>query len=117
MVSVIISFLALPLGLLLIVKEWKDQQKYQAVFDDYLEHIESSSMNHHLKMAKLRMMLEHNYYHILSVEPYEIKAERKIFSLGWLIFSLGFFYLGALVYIMYYYKFKKPHKVSFALKP
>lgn len=116
MVSVIITLLALPLGLLLIIKENKDVKHYEAVFDDYLAKIQKSSLTHEMKMAKLRAMLEHNYYYIIKIGTEEIKAERKLFSLGWLLFSLGFLYLGALVYILYFYKFQKPHQVHFYLK-
>ena len=116
MLSIILTFLALPLGLLLIIKEQKDDKKYQAIFDDFLEKTQRSSFSHQMKMAKLRAMLEHNYYHILVVDTDEIQAERKLFSMGWLIFSLGFLYIGALAYILYFYKFKKPHKIHFFLK-
>ena len=116
MMSVIITLLALPIGLFMIIKERRDHQHYQAVFDDFLELIQASNLQTSQKLAKLRAMLEHNYYHILSVDTQEIRAERKLFSMGWLIFSLGFFYIGAVIYMIYFYKFQKPHRVYFCIE-
>lgn len=116
MLTVLITFFAIPIGLLLIFKEQRDQRHYQAVFDTYFYKVKVSYGSEEMKISKLCAMLEHNYYHIISIENYEIQAERKIFSVGWLIFSLGFFYIGALFYIIYFYKFKKSHKIHFNLK-
>lgn len=116
MLSVIITLFAFPIGLFVIFKEIKDHKHYEAVFDDYVHKINIKDMNASDKIAQIRKMLEHNHYHVLSLTDSEIEAERKIFSAGWLIFSLGFFYLGALVYVFYFYKVQKPHRVCYELE-
>lgn len=117
MLSIIITFFALPIGLWMIIYERKSRKHYQEVFDSYLETIDADSRLDELtKMKLLRAMLEHNYYKVLLVTPDTIAAEKKIFSPGWLLFSLGFVYIGVLIHILYYLFVQKPHHVCFRLK-
>jgi len=117
MMTLVITFLSLPIGLLLIFNERRHIHKYDAVFHDFLNKVKADArLNSRAKIVRLRAMLERNHYHILFKNNHEIVAEKKLFSTGWLIFGLGLFFLGALIYILYFYKLQKPHKVHFYLK-
>ena len=116
MMSLVITFLSLPIGLLLILNERRHTHKYDAVFHNFLDRIKADKrLNTRAKIARLRAMLERNHYHILSLNNDEIIAEKKLFSPGWLTFGLGLLYLGAIIYIIYYFKIQKAHKVKFVL--
>lgn len=116
MMTLVITFFAIPIGVLLLLSERRTAHLYQNIFDTFLEEVKSDSrLDTKQKFLKLRAMLEFNNYHILSVDSHSIKAEKKLFSMGLFAIGTGFMYVGAAVYIFYFLKFQKPHRVDFKL--
>jgi hypothetical protein len=116
MMTLVITFFAIPIGILLLLNERRTAHIYQGIFDDFLEEVKADErLDDVEKLHKLRSMLEHNHYHITSRSSNQIEAEKKLFSMGLLSIGTGFMYIGAAVYIFYYYKVQKPHKVKFHL--
>ena len=114
--TLVITFFAIPIGVLLLLSERRTAHLYQNIFDSFLEDVKSDDrLDTKQKILKLRAMLEFNHYHILSVDSHTIKAEKKLFSMGLLCIGIGFMYIGAAVYIFYFFKFQKPHRVNFQL--
>lgn len=118
MMTLVITFFSIPIGILLLINERKNFHKYEAIFSDFLLVVQSDDrLDDKAKLARLRAMLEHNHYHILWISESEIAAEKKLFSPGWLSIGIGAAYLGALIYMFYYFKFQRPHLVTFTIKP
>jgi uncharacterized membrane protein YukC len=61
------------------------------------------------------MYLSQNRYHLTKVTQDEVIGEKKIFSIGWMMIGIGTFYIGLLIYILYFLYFQKPHQVVFKL--
>ncbi len=116
MMTVVITLLSIPIGLILIYFEYKARPRYQAIFDDFFDEVRSDGRLHkRQKMQKVRDMLHLNAYEITAIDEQSITAKKKLFSMGWLTLSVGFAYIGAMIYILYFFFFHKPHTVKFTL--
>ncbi len=117
MMTLVITFFSIPIGILLLINEHRNFHKYEAIFSDFLLEVQADDrLDDKAKLARLRAMLEHNYYHVLWISEKKIVAEKKLFSMGWLSIGIGAAYIGALIYMIYYFKFQKPHMVTFSLE-
>jgi len=114
MSQVIMMFL-FPIGLYFyFFVERKDKPKYQKVFDDFQEKIKNDiSLNREEKMQQYENMLRQNGYKIVDATRTSIKGERRILSMSLLAMSIGAYYVGAFVYLAYYFWMQKPHVVEF----
>ncbi len=114
--NTIIMIFALPIGIYLLMQEKKSMQKYQAIFDDFYQKVNTdSSLNTQEKLNLLEKMLYQNNYKITKKEKNSVTGEKKIFSIGWLFIGIGTFYVGLIFYILYYLYMQKPHVVNFML--
>ena len=113
--SVVMLFV-FPIGLAFFLHERKDRPRYQAIFDTFFEEVRSNpSLSNHEKIEHVQKMMLLNVYHITEKSDASIQAERKIMSVGMLLMTLGFFYVGAALYLAYFYFLQKPHKLEFKL--
>ena len=114
--NTIIMIFALPIGIYMLMQEKKSMQKYQAIFDDFYHKVkEDANLSNHEKINLLEKMLYQNHYNITQKDPNAVTGEKKIFSIGWLFVGLGTFYVGLIIYILYYLYMQTPHVVSFDL--
>ncbi len=112
--TTIIMLISLPIGIYILFYEKQQMQKYQAVFDNFYDKlIDDNSLFKEEKLKLLQDMLYKNYYDVIQMQENSIKAEKKIFSVGWLFVGIGTFYIGLIVYIIYYFYFQKPHVLEF----
>ena len=117
MMSLVITLFSIPIGILLLINEYRNFHKYEAIFSDFLLEVQADDrLDDKAKLARLRAMLEHNYYQVLWISENQIAAEKKLFSPGWLSIGVGIAFIGVLIYMIYYFKFQKPHMVTFTLK-
>jgi hypothetical protein len=106
-----------PIGLYVYYAiEKKDNKVYQAVFDDfYLETLKSKKLTEHEKIVRFEKMLEQNGYKIIEVSDTKVVAQKKILSMGLMMIGIGIYFIGLLVYLLYYFHIQKPHEIVFAL--
>lgn len=116
MMSIVITFFAIPIGIWLLINERRSEAAYDAIFTDFFELVKADKvLSKQAKLSRLRAMLEKNQYDILVYTEDTVEAQKKLFSVGLLSIGTGVLYIGAAVYILYYFKFQKPHKVKFQL--
>ena len=115
--SQVIMLLLFPIGLYFyLFVEKKERPKYQKIFDDFQEKVvKNSKLSKSQKIEKFQEMLVQNGYTLKEVGNDEVIGEKRILSMSVLAMSVGFFYVGALIYLVYFYYFQKPHKVVYHL--
>ena len=114
--SQVIMLLLFPIGFYFyFFKERPDRANYEKIFTDFEANIQNNGLL--LDTQKLQLykeMLLKNNYKIVQVTPTTVIGETRIFSMSLFAMSLGVFYIGAVIYILYYY-FQKPKRVIFTL--
>jgi preprotein translocase subunit SecF len=108
--TTILLMLMFPIGMVFYYNERKSRGKYQAVFDDYIDKVDSSTeLSDIQKLERVQKLFLANRYEVVSKTEDEIVAERKIFSMG--LFMMGLFF-----YVFYYFFFQKPHSIGYKVK-
>ncbi len=95
--------LIIIIGLVIFVFEQKNKKSYQQVFDDFIVQMQSSSQPKEEKIAGIKAMLSNNGYRIKE-DRNCLRGEKKIFSLGLLLATLGLYYL-------YFLLLQRPHRI------
>lgn len=114
--NTLIMIFALPIGIYVLFQEKKSMKKYQAIFDDFfLKVSEDQVMEQKEKVDLLEDMLHGNRYDIVEKSKDSVVGEKKLFSVGWMFVGIGTFYIGLVIYIVYFFYFQKPHSVHFKL--
>ena len=113
--SQVIMLLLFPIGFYFyFFVERKEKPKYQKIFDDFQEKIsKNSKLSSIQKQEQFQDMLLKNGYTLKEVNSTKIIGEKRILSMSLLAMSLGLFYIGVLVYLVYFYYFEKPHRVVY----
>jgi len=114
--TTIIMLFALPIGIFMLLGEKKAMAKYQAIFDDFYQDTKNQNYSQMQKIDLYEKMLYKNDYVIVEKSQDKVVGEKKIFSVGWMLIGVGTFYVGLLVYIVYFLYFQKPHVVRFGIK-
>ncbi|MDH5465054.1 MAG: hypothetical protein OEW60_05455 [Thiovulaceae bacterium] len=113
--STVMMLFLFPIGIAFLIHELRDKKRYHFVFHDFFDEVQANpSYSKQEKIEHVQKMLLHNEYHIVFKDDAEIIGERKILSVGMLFISLGLFYVGLLFYLIYFFKFQKPHRVKFS---
>jgi len=114
MSQVIMMFL-FPIGLYFyFFVERRDRPKYQKIFDDFGESVQkNSTLTDAQKIEKYNAMLRQNGYTIVESSKNKVRAEKRILSMSLLAMSIGAYYVGAFVYLAYYFWVQKPHVVEY----
>jgi len=115
--SQVIMLLLFPIGLYFyLFVEKKEKPKYQKIFDDFQEKIaKNSKLSHQEKLERFQEMLRYNGYTLKEAKEHKVVGEKRILSMSILAMSVGFFYVGAFIYLVYFYYFQKPHRVEYHL--
>jgi len=114
--NTIIMIFSLPIGIFWLLREKKAMQSYEAIFSDFYEKVKADTgLTPEEKRKLLEEMLYQNHYTVTRKDNRHIRGEKKIFSIGWMFVGLGTFYIGLIVYIVYYLYFQKPHVVEFVI--
>lgn len=96
--------------------ERKDRPEYQKIFDDFQIEIQNdTTMTDEEKRDIYRDMLVQNRYKITQFNKKLVKGERRIFSMSLFIMSFGILYIGAILYLIYYFWIQKPHVVEYKI--
>lgn len=111
----LIMLLFFPIGLYFyFFVEKKNRPKYQKVFDDFQIEIENDSRLESEERKNLyKDMLVQNRYKITRLSKTVVIGEKRIFSMSLFIMSLGVLYVGAILYLAYYFWIQKPHVVEY----
>ena len=116
--SQVIMLLLFPIGLYFyFFKERPSHPAYNKVFTDFEAKIQNDhSLLDTEKMKHYKEMLLKNEYKIIETSPTSIVGKKRIFSMSLFAMSIGFYYIGAVMYLLYFYYFQKPHSVTFTLQ-
>jgi len=110
----VLVWFALPIGIYTIIFELKSKKKYNALFEDfYQKTIKSNKLSQKEKHAQILQLLKRNGYEVTEESKNKIIGEKKILSLGWIILTIGFIYVGVIFYLLYYYFIQKPHRLIY----
>ena len=111
----LIMLLFFPIGLYFyFFVEKKNRPKYQKVFDDFQIEIENDSRLESEERKNLyKDMLVQNRYKITRLSKTVVIGEKRIFSMSLFIMSLGVLYVGAILYLAYYFWIQHPHVVEY----
>jgi len=113
--SQVIMLLLFPIGLYFyFFKERPARHNYNKVFTDFETKVQNNStLSDTEKIKHYKEMLQKNGYKITKTSSKCITAEKRIFSMSLFAMSIGFYYIGAVIYLLYYYFLQKPHKITF----
>jgi len=115
--QVVILLFLFPIGLYFyFFIEPKHQAVYQKTFDDFQVYIDGKNLEQHTKLMLFEEMLKKNDYVITQKTAHSIRGEKRMMSMSILAISLGVFYVGALVYLVYYFYVQKAHVVVFEIE-
>jgi len=114
MSQVIMMFL-FPIGLYFyFFVEKKARPAYDKVFTDFEEEIQAEHiLSQKQKLQRYREMLVKNDYKITDTTTTSITGEKKIFSMSLFTMSVGAYFVGAVIYLLYFFYVQKPHVVIF----
>ena len=116
--SQVIMMLLFPIGLYFyFFVEKKARPAYYKVFTNFEEEIQSKDgLTDNEKLQRFSDMLKKNDYTIIDTTETSITGERKIFSMSLFAMSVGVYYVGVIVYLLYFFYFQKPHIITFNTK-
>jgi len=112
--SQVIMLLLFPIGLYFYIQERKARPVYEKVFSDFNKDTkDNDELSHKEKIQNYKDMLRKNEYKIIETTDTSVTGEKKIFSMSLFTMSVGVFYVGAVVYLIYFYTIQNPHRVVF----
>ena len=116
--SQVIMLLLFPIGFYFyFFKERPSRPAYNKVFTDFEIKIQDNTTLSDIdKRQQYKKMLLKNEYKIINTTPNCIVGEKRIFSMSLFAMSVGFYYVGAIIYLLYFYYFQVPHKVIYRLQ-
>ena len=113
----VLIWFAIPIGIYTILFEIKSKKKYNALFEDfYQKTINNEKLSQKEKHNLMMQLLLKNGYEVTEERHDLVVGEKRVLSLGWIILSIGFVYIGVLFYLVYYYFIQKPHHLRFPLE-
>jgi len=115
--SQVIMLLLFPIGLYFyFFKERPSRPAYNKVFTDFETEIQDdTNLLETDKIQHYKDMLRKNEYRITETTSSCIVGEKRIFSMSLFAMSVGFYYIGAVIYLLYFYYFQTPHRVTFKI--
>ncbi|KIM10617.1 MAG: hypothetical protein KU37_10010 [Sulfuricurvum sp. PC08-66] len=114
--STVLMMFILPIGFAFLYYEFRDKKRYQGVFDTFIEEVDANDgYTNAQKLEHIGRMLQLNGYET-HLSNTKIVGHKKLFSIGALFVGLGFLYIGAILYVLYFFYVKKPHTISYEVK-
>ena len=115
--TTILMLLMFPIGLYVYYGvEKKDNRAYRAVFNNFhMDTVKNMNLTNNEKIIQFEEMLKKNGYKIVEVTTKKVVAEKKVLSMGLMMIGVGIYFIGLLVYLLYYFYLQKPNKIVFAL--
>jgi len=107
--------LLFPIGLYFyFFKERKARPAYEKIFTDFNSNTrDNEKLSQGDKIQQYKDMLRKNDYKIIDATDTSVTGEKKIFSMSLFAMSVGLYYVGAVVYLLYFYTMQSPHRVVF----
>lgn len=114
--TAVIMLISLPVGVYMLFIERREMRKYKAIFDNFYNKVyHDNSFSKEEKIKLFQDLFRKNHYEVVETTSKCVKAEKKLFSMGWFFVGTGTLYVGLIVYIVYYFYFQKPHVVVFEI--
>ena len=115
--SQVIMFFLFPIGLYFYIYfERRGRPAYEKIFTDFEADVqENEKHSQNQKLGTFKEMLMNNGYTIVAHSEDKVIGEKKIFSMSLFAMSVGFYYIGAVVYLLYFYYLQSPHSVTMSL--
>ncbi len=114
--NTLIMLFALPIGIVWRFYEKKAMRRYEAIFEEFYDKVRhDETLDPKAKRELLEEMLYQNRYSVTHPNPSCVRGEKKIFSIGWMFIGIGTFYIGLILYVLWFFYFQKPHTVTFCI--
>lgn len=109
----LLLFVAFIAGIILLYFERKNRINTEKMIADVIAGIKSdSSLDEAVQKHKIKQWFYSNGYEVKE-DDHVCKAYKKGFSLGWLLIGTGLGIVGALIYLLYYWKGLRPKEYLF----
>lgn len=109
----LLLFVAFIAGIILLYFERKNRIKTEKMIARVVADIKAdSSLEVPDQMRKIKQWFFANGFEVREEENVS-KAYKKSFSLGWLLIGVSFGFVGALFYLLYYWKGLRPTEYLF----
>ncbi|MCB4745520.1 MAG: hypothetical protein LGB07_07750 [Sulfurovum sp.] len=97
-------------------KERPNRPAYYKVFDDFQKQMDKDEkLSKSQKLQLFKEMLLKNDYKIVGQTDSTVTGEKRIFSMSLFMVGVGAYFMGAVVYLIYFFFIQKPHVVEFHL--
>jgi len=112
----VIMLLLFPIGLYFYIQERKARPMYEKTFTDFESKLRADTqLTKEGRKEQYKVMLLKNEYKLKEDHSLVI-GEKKIFSMSLFAMSLGLFYVGAVIYLLYFYYIQSPHRIVFDIQ-
>jgi len=113
--SQVIMLFLFPIGVYFyFFVERKNRPLYQKVFDDFQQQMDDDTIHtNEEKMKLFEAMLHRNGYTIVDATRTSIVGQKRIFLMSLLAMGIGAYFVGAAIYLIYFFFIQKPHRVEF----
>lgn len=109
----LLLFVAFVAGIILLYFEKKNRINTEKLIAGVIADIKGdSSLDEEAKKHKIKQWFYANGFEV-HIDESGHKAYKKSFSLGWLLIGTSFGIIGALVYLLYYWKWLTPKEYLF----
>ena len=103
-----ITLLLIPIGLFLLWLDQRTERRNQEHLSTFLEQLRGSNLNRDEQTRELARYCHHSGFYVKIPAPGRIEISRKRFQVGWLFVGAGFFGIGIVVYLIYYFLISRP---------
>lgn len=105
-IAFLIAFVA---GVIMLYFEIKQRRVNTQLLSNYISDIkDNKSLNHDEKSDKLVDLLTANGFKVIHRDETKVQAMRKDKSVALILIGFGFFGVGAVIYLGYYFFIQKP---------
>ena len=114
----ILMLFALPIGIIFFMADRRQQEANRKIAETFIKEVKSSDgLGKRERLEHIRKMFELNRFTIEKIDGNTLIATRKHLNLGAAILSFALvpFYIGVLVFILWFVFFKKPERWEITL--
>lgn len=115
----LLMLFALPIGVIFFIADRRQEERNRKVAEAFIAEVKANSgLGTAEKLEHIRKMFELNRFTVAYMDETKLVVTRKHLNLGTAILSFALvpFYIGVLVFILWFIFFKKPERreVTFA---
>lgn len=109
----LLMLFALPIGILFFIVDRRQQETNRKIAQTFIDEVKGNEgLSKKEKLEHIKKMFELNRFTVKMVSEKSLEATRKHLNLGTAILSFALvpFYIGVLIFILWFIFFKKPER-------